>query len=91
MNTDQNYPALLADVGGTNARFTLEVAPRKFAAIMVLKCADYPTLSDAIRAYLHHPLALEAGSADVKKAGIAIAKVIHTTRQPSALWAQVRD
>jgi glucokinase len=78
MNVDQHYPALLADVGGTNARFTLEVAPRKFAAIMVLKCADYPTLSDAIRAYLHHPLALEAGSADVRKAGIAIANPVNS-------------
>jgi glucokinase len=78
MQIAQHYPALLADVGGTNARFTLEVAPRKFAAIIVLKCADYPTLSDAIRAYLRHPLALEAGAADVKKAGIAIANPVYS-------------
>ena len=32
MQSAQHYPALLADVGGTNARFTLEVEPRKFAA-----------------------------------------------------------
>ncbi len=78
MQSAQHYPALLADVGGTNARFTLEVEPRKFAAIIVLKCADYPTLSDAIRAYLRHPLALEAGAAEVKKAGIAIANPVHS-------------
>lgn len=73
-----HFPILLADVGGTNARFTLEIEPRKFAAILVLKCADYPTLSDAIRAYLQHPLALEAGAAGVRKAGIAIANPINS-------------
>jgi glucokinase len=76
MNPVQSYPALLADVGGTNARFTLEVAPQKFVATLVLKCADYPTISDAIRAYLMHPLALEAGASGVRKAGIAIANPV---------------
>lgn len=76
MNSVQSYPALLADVGGTNARFTLEIAPQKFVATLVLKCANYPTISDAIRAYLMHPLALEAGARSVGKAGIAIANPI---------------
>jgi len=76
MNSTQHYPKLLADVGGTNARFTIETEPRKFTAIVVLKCADYPTLSDAIRAYLQHPLAQEAGA--VRQAGIAIANPVNS-------------
>ena len=76
MNSTQHYPKLLADVGGTNARFTIETEPRKFTAIVVLKCADYPTLSDAIRAYLQHPQAQEAGA--VRQAGIAIANPVNS-------------
>jgi len=76
MNSTQHYPKLLADIGGTNARFTIETAPRRFAAIVVLKCAEFPTLSEAIRAYLSHPLALEAGAAQVCQVGIAIANPV---------------
>jgi len=76
MTAQHTFPALIADVGGTNARFALESEPGQFSAILVLKCADYPTISDAIRAYLHHPLSLEAGSGSVRKAGIAIANPI---------------
>lgn len=47
-------PALIGDIGGTNARFALvtpgECAPRN---IRTLPCADYPTLVDAAHAYLH--------------------------------------
>ena len=78
MNAQLLCPSLLADVGGTNARFALETEPGKFAAIQVLKCADYPTLSDAIRAYLAHPLSQQAGAAEVRKAGIAIANPINS-------------
>ena len=45
-------PRLLADVGGTNARFALESAPRQFEAVAVLPCADYASLGAATRAYL---------------------------------------
>ena len=78
MNAHHISPSLLADVGGTNARFALETAPGRFEAILVLKCADYATISDAIRAYLQHPLARDAGAAEVKKAGIAIANPINS-------------
>lgn len=71
-----NVPKLIADIGGTNARFALESERGRFDAIQVLKCADYPTMSDAIRAYLHHPDAVAAGADKVKMAGIAIANPI---------------
>jgi len=70
-------PNLLADIGGTNARFALETAPGKIEFILVLKCADYPTLSDALRTYLTHPDAIALGANKVKKMGIAIANPVH--------------
>ncbi|WP_197053272.1 glucokinase [Litchfieldella xinjiangensis] len=46
-------PALIGDIGGTNARFGL-VTPDTFELrdIRQLACADYPTLADAVRDYL---------------------------------------
>lgn len=70
-------PTLLADIGGTNARFVLEVTPGKFDSLLVLKCADYPTLSDAMRTYLSHPEAIKSGAEKVQKAGFAIANPVH--------------
>jgi glucokinase len=70
-------PHLLADIGGTNARFALETAPGKIEFILVFKCADYPSLSDALRAYLAHPEAIKLGANQAKKMGIAIATPIH--------------
>ncbi|MFZ6874321.1 glucokinase [Undibacterium sp. Di27W] len=58
-NTKQTYPRLLADIGGTNARFALETAERQFAAVKVLACADFPSLADAMQSYL--------GSAELKQ------------------------
>lgn len=71
-------PILLADIGGTNARFALEIAPGQIEFILVLKCVDYPTLSDALRAYLHHPEAIKWGAEKVKSVGIAIANPVHS-------------
>jgi glucokinase len=45
-------PRLLADIGGTNARFALEYAPGRVAALQTLACAAYPRFEDAARAYL---------------------------------------
>ncbi|MEX3606363.1 MAG: bifunctional transcriptional regulator/glucokinase [Burkholderia sp.] len=45
-------PRLLADVGGTNARFALETGPGEITQIRVYPGTDYPTLTDAIRKYL---------------------------------------
>jgi glucokinase len=48
----EDGPRLLADVGGTNARFALESAPGRMDAVEVLPCAAHATLADAVRAYL---------------------------------------
>jgi glucokinase len=43
---------LLADIGGTNARFALERAPGRIDAIATLRCADHARFVDAVTAYL---------------------------------------
>ena len=67
-------PRLLADVGGTNARFALETAPGRFEAVQVLGCADHGTLADAIRTYLAAPEVAAFGK--VSHAAIAIANPV---------------
>lgn len=65
------WPRLVADVGGTNARFALEVSPKQLEHIDSLPTKDYDTLPDAIRAYLD-----KAGNPEVRHAAIAIANPV---------------
>jgi glucokinase len=69
-------PRLLADIGGTNARFGLETGPDKIGAIWVTECAGHPTLSAAISHYLAQSATVAAGGNQVRLAGIAIANPI---------------
>jgi glucokinase len=71
------YPGgarLLADVGGTNARFALETAPLRFQAVAVLACADYQSLGDAMQAYMAGVAAQHTGP--ILHAAIAIANPV---------------
>ena len=61
-------PRLLADVGGTNARFALEHGPGQIDTIDVLRCADHAAFCDAVAAYL-----AQAGHPPVRHAAVAIA------------------
>ncbi|MEA3130217.1 MAG: glucokinase, partial [Paraburkholderia sp.] len=45
-------PRLLADIGGTNARFALEYSPGEIASVQVYPCADYPGVAEVIKKYL---------------------------------------
>src|SRR4051812_41343446 len=65
-------PRLLADIGGTNARFALEHRPGHIDNIQTLACADYPCIDAAITAYL-----AAQPAAAVRHAIIAIANPIH--------------
>lgn len=67
----KNYPRLVADIGGTNARFALETAPQQIEKAQVLPCKDYDTIVDAAKAYLE-----QAGGAKVRHAAFAIANPI---------------
>lgn len=47
------FPHLVADIGGTNARFGwIAREEAAIAHVQVLPCADHPTLGDAVRHYL---------------------------------------
>jgi glucokinase len=69
-------PRLLADIGGTNARFALELGPGRIELIEVLACDNYPTLADALRAYLAAPRVLQAGVGAIRHAALAIANPV---------------
>ena len=45
-------PRLIADIGGTFARFALETAPGQFSQQASLRCADHADFHAAMRAYL---------------------------------------
>lgn len=66
----------MADVGGTNARFALEVAAGSIACINVLACADYPSLADALRAYLALPEVAAVAGGGIRHGAIAIANPV---------------
>jgi len=64
-------PRLLADIGGTNARFALEPAPGRIGQIKTLRGADYQEFTDAVQAYLQW-----AGHPPVRHAAVAIANPV---------------
>ncbi len=76
-------PRLLADIGGTNARFALEVAPGRIAAMQTLACADHARFEDAARVYL------DGFGAGARHAVIAIANPVNgdAIRMTNHDWA----
>jgi glucokinase len=79
---------LLADIGGTNARFALETGPGRFDAIEVLSCQQHASLGEAIRAYLALPQLAGLG-AGIRHAAIAIANPVtgDQVRMTNHHWA----
>ena len=75
MKTMQDYlntpPALIADIGGTNARFALIDAHRRLYAERTLACADFPGLTAAGQAFLQ-----AAGGMRPRRAAVAVATAI---------------
>lgn len=73
MSISQNktYPRLLADIGGTNARFALETENEQIKNIEVLACNDYNTIVDAVKAYLS-----KIGNPIIKFGAFAIANPV---------------
>ncbi len=74
MMARHDSPRLLADIGGTNARFALERGPGRIELVEVLRCADHATLDDALHAYLSLPHVAAAGT--VRHAAVAIANPV---------------
>jgi glucokinase len=71
-------PRLLADIGGTFARFAVEQEPGVFSHAQSLRCADHPDFHAAVRAYLDAlPGAASAGLDErVAHACVAIANPV---------------
>lgn len=69
-------PKLLADIGGTHARFALETGAGQVEAISTMQCNAYPGLSEAMSAYLSQPHAVRAGASRVRHTAIAIANPV---------------
>ena len=66
----QGGQRLLADIGGTNARFALEAGPGDIGGLRTLACADFPRFEDAVHTYL------EVAGKRVRHAVIAIANPV---------------
>jgi glucokinase len=71
-------PRLLADIGGTNARFVLETRPGQFEAECVLLCSDFCSLLEALTYYLGSAQAKAAGATRVRHAAIAVANPVES-------------
>jgi len=77
-------PRLLADVGGTHARFALAATDGTIGASQVLRCAEHASLEAAIRCYL-----AAQGQPPVDAAAIAIANPVDgdAIRMTNHHWA----
>ena len=64
-------PRLIADIGGTYARFALETAQGQFEHIASLRCADHADFHAAVSAYLASLPGME-----IHHAGVAIANPV---------------
>ncbi|RJG27186.1 glucokinase [Massilia cavernae] len=85
----RDCPRLLADIGGTNARFALESAAGVVEAATTLPCAMYGSIADAMRAFLAGPQAQAVWSAPIRHAAIAIANPVDgdQVRMTNHHWA----
>ena len=74
---------LVADIGGTNARFALvdrAGAAQDLRDVHILRCADYPTLEDAVETYLDQAgAAARPRTAVIAVAGPVTGDVINLT------------
>jgi len=70
---------LLADIGGTNARFALQ-SGAGFDDVEVLACADYPTLGEAMQAYLGKAAGRGLAVERVRHVALAIANPVEEDR-----------
>ncbi len=74
-------PRLLADIGGTYARFALETGPGEFTQTASLRCADHADFHAAVRAYLAGLSWLDLGGPQqIAHAAIAIANPVEGDR-----------
>lgn len=73
-------PRLLADIGGTYARFALETGPGEFTQMASLRCADHADFHAAVRAYLQSLSWPDGAVQQIAHAAIAIANPVEGDR-----------
>ncbi len=73
-------PRLLADIGGTYARFALELGPGEFTQMASLRCADHADFHAAVHAYLQGLSWQDGGAQQIAHAAIAIANPVEGDR-----------
>ncbi len=83
MTASPQQPGLVADIGGTNVRFGITTADGDVRGITTYRCADYPSLTAAARAYLD-----AAGEPPPSQAALAVAGPVQgdTIRMTNHLW-----
>lgn len=83
INSTERSWNLVADIGGTNARFALNGAPLKYENVGVFKSTDFDNLDHALRHYLH-----TQGNPAIQHAVIAIANPIlgDHVKMTNAAW-----
>lgn len=75
LNLNFDSPRLIADIGGTYARFTLETAPGEFSQIASLRCADFADFHAAVSSYISS-VAPQLEGRSIAHAAIAIANPV---------------
>ena len=75
MEKDKSDSALLADIGGTNARFAILTGDR-LGAVDHVQVADYPQFSDAMAAFLSR----QSTGKPVRRAFLAVAGTVEKDR-----------
>lgn len=73
-------PRLLADIGGTYARFALETGPGEFTQVTSLRCADHADFHAAVSAYLQGLNWPDSGPQLIAHAAVAIANPVEGDR-----------
>lgn len=76
LQAPHDSPRLLADIGGTWARFTIETAPGVFTHDASLRCAEHADFFEALKAYLGALPGGEDGVGRIEHAAIAIANPV---------------
>ncbi len=82
------WPRLLGDIGGTNARFALQQADGSLTCEEVLATRDFPSLREAVEAYLGR-VGVQQGELRPRHAAFGIANPItgDQVRMTNCAWA----
>ena len=83
MTSSSEHATLVADIGGTHVRFGIATALGEIRGSVTYRCADYPSLTAAARAYLE-----TTGEPPPSQAALAVAGPVQgdTIRMTNHLW-----